>query len=88
MSAQVVSIFYLYARRAIARFRATESRPAVDTLFGPSISGLTKIEVMSLDVVGWAEVRPKRPSKQWRVTLTPMGRKMRDEQTPERRAKR
>ena len=81
MTAEIIDLAKERARRAIARFRPNESRDVeVDTLYGPVPKGLGMAEIMALKAAGLAEVR-KISSRytEYRVTLTPAGRRVRDE---------
>ena len=79
---QVIQLYMLRANRALQRFRANENRVAVDTLYGPAPEGLSTPEIKALEAAGFAEVRKIRTRVvEFRVTLTPKGRKQRDDES-------
>ena len=79
--AEIIRLDLVRAQRALDKFRATGNRiVAVDTLYGPVPKGLTAAEIDALKVHGLADVRRQRGSEVSRVTLTPLGRKLRDQQ--------
>ena len=79
---QLVQLHEARARKALERFRANENRVAVDTLYGPAPEGLSAPEIKALEAAGLAEVRKIRTRVvEFRVTLTPKGRQMRDEES-------
>lgn len=77
--AQIIRLDIVRARMALEKFRPQSHRPmTVDTLYGPTPKGLTEAEVKALKSTGMAEVYKRRDSKEYRVTLTPTGRRERD----------
>jgi hypothetical protein len=79
MSASIIDIALLRARRAIGRFRPRPDRAAVDTLYGPAQLGLSIADIFALEKFGFAEVRKIRTRHiEYRITLTPSGRRERD----------
>jgi hypothetical protein len=82
VTAQIIQIYVLRARKALQRFRANDLRVAVDTLYGPAPAGLSAPEIKALEAAGFAEVRKIRTRVvEYRVTLTPAGRRARDEES-------
>jgi hypothetical protein len=86
MTAAIIDIAFLRARRAIGRFRPRPDRAAVDTLYGPAPFGLSLADIFALEKFAFAEVRKlKTRHAEYRITLTPSGRRERD--TEQRKAR-
>jgi len=82
--AEIIRLDLVRAQLALEKFRPQPHRPmTVDTLYGPTPKGLTQAEVDALKSTGLAEVYRRRDSKEYRVTLTPTGRRERD-RTPDK----
>ena len=80
--AKIIQLHMVRAHKALERFRANENRVAVDTLYGPAPEGLSAPEIEALEAAGFAEVRKIRTRVvEFRVTLTPKGRKQRDDES-------
>lgn len=79
MTAAIIDISLLRARRAIGRFRPRPDRAATDTLYGPAQFGLSLADIFALEKMGFAEVRKLATRRvEYRITLTPSGRRERD----------
>jgi len=79
VTATIIDIALLRARRAIGRFRARPDRVAVDTMYGPAPLGLSLPDIFALEKFGFAEARKiKTRHVEYRITLTPSGRRERD----------
>lgn len=78
--AKVILLSDVFAERGIAHFRANETRVEVDTLYGPGPEKISMAEMRALVTRGLAEMRRLSSRRvEYRVTLTPSGRRLRDE---------